>query len=227
LALKIVLLKVHLLESRDDEEQRAFEKAQEKAEAEARKQAQNKHDLQHEKKSRAADSKPLTKPQLVPNERKQAPPTRNSAPAGNDLLDEMSDLSQARGVDEPALLNLIVHGYRHERLDNLPIWLVEEIIDLLSDEKAGPSTVEEKIDELQKRRKLASGKIGTDPGEFVLPFGKETKGKKVKDLNEGTLKKILQWTDKELKKVPKVEGAAGILEAQSKIKGFLKSVGVE
>lgn len=67
-----------------------------------------------------------------------------------------------------------------------------------------------------------------DPGDYVMLMGSpDVVGKKIKQLNEATLKKIKLWADDELKKTPPVKNMAQIFDIRLKVNAFLKSVGVE
>lgn len=152
LALKIVLLKVHLLESRDGEEERIFENEQG-------------HQTQ--------------KNQPPKNTQKQQAPPAPKAQSATKPAPKVDELTQPFPPDETA-----------KPQD-------EKVID------------------------------PKDPGEFVVLFGNKTTGKKIRQIDEATLKEMLKYTEGQLKIVPPVNNMNHLFQFQMDAKKFLKSVGVE
>lgn len=66
-----------------------------------------------------------------------------------------------------------------------------------------------------------------DPAEYVMPFGSEDViGKKLIELNEATLRNILNWSGEEMIKTPPPKNVAQIVEVNAKVKAFFKTMGV-
>lgn len=65
-----------------------------------------------------------------------------------------------------------------------------------------------------------------DPGEHIVLFGTTTTGKKIKQLNESTLKEMLIWVDGQLKIVPPPNNMSILFDFKQKARAFLLSVGV-
>jgi uncharacterized protein (DUF3820 family) len=63
----------------------------------------------------------------------------------------------------------------------------------------------------------------SDPASYVMPIG-EVAGKKLIDIPEKTLVKILLWLEAELKKVPPAKNVGQLFEMNTKIKAFIKSM---
>lgn len=67
--------------------------------------------------------------------------------------------------------------------------------------------------------------IPKDPAQFVMPIGEGTKGKKLGEIDEATLRKILSWTDGELVKKREAKDSKAIamlVEVQVEVKAMLK-----
>lgn len=131
LALKIVLLKVHLLESRDGEEERIFEQ-----------------DLPEKTIDKPLDKKPVTPP--VPEKKKV-----NYAPASADLIDAIWCSAMDRGVSEKELMYLLSEGYGVIGDRQTPTWIAEEIADLLRNPETTAGKVMSEAVRVKTRREAA------------------------------------------------------------------------
>lgn len=213
LALKIILLKVHLLESRDDEEKRTFEKDQE---------AQGKS--QHKKNN----DQPKPKPQAPPP-KKQEP--KNMAPADEQTLVKLNGLLEEKTVSHDDLVILVEHGFGVAKGVAIPKFVADQIISFLNQPNFSPTQVQEYADKLFKSRSEKS-KVGSkpqvkDPADFVVTFGQKTTGKKIREIPESTLKEMITWVEGQFKMTPPPTGIAYLIEFNKNAKEFLKSVGVK
>lgn len=136
LALKIVLLKVHLLESRDGEEDRVFEG----------------EDRQVVKKQQSEPVKVEGKEPV-----KKAPVPNNMAPATVSQIDLINTLLDQRGIPSGDLDFLVLEGYGF-RGTTPPQWIAKEIIQLLGDQNTTQGTIVEKTAEVRERRLAAQKK---------------------------------------------------------------------
>ena len=93
-----------------------------------------------------------------PAKEKENPPSKpaakNSAPADQATMDRLLDLMIDRGVHENSVNNLITKGYGF-RTDRVPVWVADEIGQLLEKEDTNDSTIERKFKEVLKRRQAA------------------------------------------------------------------------
>ena len=67
---------------------------------------------------------------------------------------------------------------------------------------------------------------GPPEGDYVMPLGKGTNGKKLSDLTPKTLAEIVVWADAEMKKTPKPKNIGQLFEVRSNIAAYLKAMGV-
>lgn len=130
LALKIVLLKVHLLESRDGEEERVFEGE------ESVKSLPVKMANEQLKASKPPPPKPVN---------------NNMAPATTAQFGLINTLLEQRGIPEGDLDFLVTEGYGTTP-QRLPQWVAKEIIQLLGDQNTNQGTIIEKTAAVRERR---------------------------------------------------------------------------
>lgn len=185
LALKIVLLKVHLLESRDEEEKRLLEN--------------------ETKKMSPIDQQPKQKKQDL-------------VFASDALLNKMYDLMTARGVTEMAMNLLLFEGFKIKSMQ-IPEPIVMKIIKYLSDERSNENGI---IAYAEK----CNGSPLALAGDFIMPFGAETKGKKISEIKDTKLIEIFKWTEKVLadKGAPNIQET---LRLHYAIKEYLESLTYE
>lgn len=128
LALKIVLLKVHLLESRDGEEERVFE----------------------------GEERQVAKKQQVPQktEPKKAAPNV-LGPATKSQFDLINTLLDQRSIPSGDLEFLVMEGYGLRDPMAIPQWIANELIVLLSDENTTQGTIVERTTAVRERRLAA------------------------------------------------------------------------
>lgn len=142
LALKIVLLKVHLLESRDGEEARIFENEQSAG-------GKNLPPAQPKNSAPAAQGKKSTPP--PPAGKKPA----NLAPANDDDIATMYSLATERGVDAAEVNYLIKNGYGIAEPGKLPVFVCREILHLLNKEDTNSATIMAESQRVISRREAA------------------------------------------------------------------------
>lgn len=135
LALKIVLLKVHLLESRDGEEERAFESGDPRA---------AKSGPSKSPPAKAAGKSPAAKPDAKNS-------TGNFAPADDSMIEQLYSLAIDRGVSE-AVLNSYIKAYGIPAGGKPPVWVVGEIGKFLKNEDATEDSVQKEIQRVISRR---------------------------------------------------------------------------
>lgn len=151
LALKIVLLKVHLLESRDGEEERVFEgeesvkmlpvkMANEQLKATKNHVDQVKEQVQTLVKANTQQPRPV--PGGIVN---------NMAPATQSQFNMIQTLLDQRGIPEGDLDFLVTEGYGTTP-QRLPRWVAKEIIQLLGDQNTNQGTIVEKTTAVRERR---------------------------------------------------------------------------
>ena len=137
LALKIVLLKVHLLESRDSEEQRPFENDELSDKRPAGKRPAGKSPPSKKPEPQKPAAKPKSNPIL--------------SPATQDEIDVMYSLCIERGLKESVLNLLIRDGYGVTSA-KLPAWICSEICKFLGKESVDEAAVVTQAMEVKKRR---------------------------------------------------------------------------
>lgn len=183
---------------------------------------------------------PQQKPPAAPPKQHEAPkdqpqktPGRNEAPASGELLNDLAGLQQARGVSDSDLTNLLKVGFGWNG-SQIPTFFVEQVIEHLKNPSSGPESLQSLSVQMEIARTQASKKSSPppakddDPANFIMPVGsKDVKGKRLAELGEATLKTIRETAGKELQKPPGKTNVAQWFEIQTKVKAFLKSVGVE
>lgn len=96
----------------------------------------------------------------APPKQNQKPPAKtppsNSAPADKDMMDQMLDAMIDRGVHENSVTNLITKGYGF-KADRPPVWVWQEVMQLLSNEDCNDASIERKFKEVLKRREAKGG----------------------------------------------------------------------
>lgn len=85
----------------------------------------------------------------TPPPAKQQPP--QNAPADKDMMEQMLNHMIDRGVHENSVANLISKGYGF-KADKPPVWVWQEIMQLLENEDCNDKTIERKFQEVLKRR---------------------------------------------------------------------------
>lgn len=211
LALKTILLKVHLLESLDQEEQRPFDEAN-----------------GEDPKKPNSNTKQLAK--TAANQPKPAPKHQNFIPATGEELDDLIDLATSRGVTNQDLEDFAFCVYNIHHKSNIPQFVAKEIFNVLRNPEATASHLRARgVEIIEAQRKSVEPKPANnvDPKDFIMPFGETTTGKRLDQIPELVLKGILAYCGEQLKKTPPAKNFAEIIEVNAKIKAFLKTVGVE
>lgn len=225
LALKIVLLKVHLLESRDGEEQRPFEDANggEKAGKNQKKQAEKQPPKEKQspdqvimpfgqakgKKIGELDTPTLEKArEWLKSELGKDPKPANSGQIGF-IYAQVKAVLSARDPGPPP--------------EPPPEDVNTETGEIFPpDETQSHPPVE---NESQERRGRTRAKAQEeDLFDYVIPVG-EHEGKTIREISETQVKETLKFVDAELKKTPPVANISKFIEAKTKITQFLKSIG--
>lgn len=225
LALKIVLLKVHLLESRDGEEQRLFEES-----TGGHLSQGNKHPQQQQKQRPNNQPQGQQKPQQQAAKTQQTAVTKDVSPASPQLMNELFELSSKLAITDTELSDMAKRGWGVE--NSTPTFMVKELINLMNKNESNKDMVLGFVQSLEDIRKLKSkpveDKKGNDPGQFVMPIGQnDVKGKKIVELDEAKLKSILDYAESQLIKAPPVPNVAQFLEIKVNVQKFLNSVGVK
>lgn len=146
LALKIVLLKVHLLESRDGEEKRTFEEETTPPPQQGKAKNQN---------QRPAKNNQQTPPPKTESQKPAAAPELSY----DDMMKKIDSLMEEKKVNGADLDNLVSHGYGVRAGEPLPNWAAKDIIKLLSLENVDTDIIEARADELfQRRQKKNDGR---------------------------------------------------------------------
>lgn len=243
LALKIVLLKVHLLESRDNEEAREFERDEDPP-AGTKKQAQQKQAQAPKNQPPAGTNSaaPITPKQSPPKSTPVAP----SATA--DQLSNLRALMESRGVNDQDVRDAVTVAYGVQLTSpGAPFFIsstaATELIGVLTTEDSTGETLKAwaaiKAEERKTPPKPADNKPratapGPDPALFVMPFGNDdpakgdvVAGKPLGEIGEAKLKEIFAWTTLELKKAQKPPVRNELFQINTNIKAFLRERGVE
>lgn len=165
------------------------------------------------------------RPNQQPQPKPQSPPL-----ASPELLGELSELMYARGVSESDMKYLAGNGYNFKGTQ-LPEAMVRDMLALLSDTSVNSAAIKDLADNMANDRNKPKDETNADEKDsafYIMPIGDEgVKGQPLSKLSESTLKKILEWTGGELKKVPPVKNLSQVFEIQTNVKSFLASVGVE
>lgn len=147
-----------------------------------------------------------------------------------ETMGELGELMAARGVSEKEISYLVKNGFQFNGLPNqTPEKIILEVIKLLNEVDSNSTTIMAHAVKLEKQRAQPPEKTtdAKDPALFIMPLGEDgVKGQPLGKLSEATLKKILEWTGTELKKVPPVKNMPQVFDIQTNVKAFLKSVGV-
>lgn len=214
LALKIVLLKVHLLESRDGEEQRPFDEGNGGAVAgkgQPNQSTQNKN-----------SPKPNTNQQPKPN---QTAPAKQNIPVINAATD--SDLAQIDTLlaSRPGVnaddVNYYLKCNGVGEKDPIPKTIYDAVIKLLTPEDCSSEEIRASADDI--RQAMAKPKAKA-PGDFLVTFGKDTSGKKLSELPEKTLRDMNAWATTELGKPTPAVARGDLFNFQTELKTFFKSM---
>lgn len=156
---------------------------------------------------------------------------KDATPATVDQRSAIDQLMVARGVTQDQIEYLIYEGYGQSMMSVFPVWIADDLIELLSDEDCTPGRVMATAERLKNETKAnqllnPEKKTVEDHGEYQVTFGTTLKGKKLKEIGEAQLKESLAWVRNKLKETPAMDGAQHLLEFQAKCTAFLKSVGV-
>lgn len=133
LALKIVLLKVHLLESTDDEEKRPYD------------DANGTNDKDPDVPKQNANKKNQSTQQNKQSQKKELDQT----PAPEHLVDKCYGKAMDKNIPETHLYSLLTDGYK-VNLDNVPTWAAEKLLAYLSHEKTTAEVVKAQVDLFKK-----------------------------------------------------------------------------
>lgn len=219
LALKIVLLKVHLLESRDNEEQRPFDELNNKSKDELKNLNQNSgYKPNNQNKNQSA---PPQK-QNNQNTKPQSHPTFIT----EDQHETIANLMIRHSLDGIDIENFFLTGF-NVKPDQVTFAQADYLIKMLSVDMFTSLDLKLASEDLKTKREARN----QDPADFVIDAkvvgpNSPAAGKKVRELAEPVLKSLIDSFDKALKENPQNPIAKELFEASLKIKAFLKSVGV-
>ena len=156
--------------------------------------------------------------------------------AGPELMKDLQDVMAARGVSEDQVREVLANGFGIKPPSVGPFLLPEkvtkEIVTFLFSPDASPESFKLYGENLAKERATppatSSRKKGNDPGAHIVTLGSDdVKGKRVDQLNESTLKKIIAWCATEMKKTPPSKNVGEIMDLSRNVKAFLENVGVK
>jgi len=227
LALKIILLKVHLLESRDEEEERIFEKQnvldyetpKKQLPPPKKEEKQNANDIimpfgsVKGKKIGDIDKDTLIKILAwIDKESSKDPAPKNIKQLifikamVNEVLSEKAPIQDEQDIDPgPTIEQLMEQG---------PLFDIDE-----------PMPIENKA---PRKKKVETNE--DDPStkfKFKLPEFPGLDDKSPMDFTETELKNLIKVLDKELKRVPPIPNIAETFAVKNQMKQFLVSAGVE
>ncbi len=231
LALKIILLKVHLLESRDNEETRPFDE-QNGGEKFGKDQQGGRNNQSRGQNANTANDKNKSNTQA----KQENKGTQGKAQEKNDVPPKMSD-------DQSELIANLMIKHSLEGLDLESFFMTgfavkpdavnsaqaDYLIKLLSVDIYSADELKNHAAELKVKREARDK--ANDPADYIFPdrilsADSVFKGKKVREIPEKQLKAFVEATDADLKLDPKPVDYKLIFEANFKAKQFLKSVGV-
>lgn len=228
LALKIILLKVHLLESKDNEEQRPFDDANGGERAGKDSSKGNKGGSQDQKKNnQQLQSKPQDqKPNLKPSDK----PLEVVMPFGDVKGKKLGELeSPMLSKIESYLTSEIAK--KPKNLNDLlllklnvseAIKLKKEIVPELPDDRLPEDQLSPEVESQDQE----------DPFDYVIPSGLfQTEGvddMKLSKVPEAKIRAVIKEIDSLMAKPKELSGitVSELFNMQSKLKAFLKSVGV-
>jgi hypothetical protein len=226
LALKIILLKVHLLESRDGEETRPFDEAN-GGEKFGKDQNQNRNQNQNQNKNQS--TKPKDNAQTGATNQEKKPQTSTNTPPpkmSEDQSENIANLMVKHSLDGHALESFFMTGFA-VKPDAVNSAQADYLIKLLSVDLYSSAELAAHAEELKVKREARTA----DPADYVMPdrilsADSLFKGKKLRQIDEKSLRLFIEATDADLKADPKPPEYKLIFEANFKVKTFLKSMGV-
>lgn len=230
LAMKICLLKVHLLESRDGEEQRDFEREDEQAKGRA--QTNNRPPPNQPKHSAIKPAASNEGAKIEQPTRKGNPGPGNPA-ASDETLVLLDDTMRERGIQPDDVSYWLTKGHEVDLTIPKPVSekLAKELIDLMGLEGFTAQNLRQDADEMALKRKAKAEVAGAKSAKaeanakksFVMPIGSEgVKGKELSSLSLKTLGEIRDWTDGEMKKQVTPKKRAELFEINSQVREEIK-----
>lgn len=225
LALKIILLKVHLLESRDGEEQRPFDEQNgNNKQANQQQKQQNNQNQGQNKQNNARQNQPQAQDKAK-NENK---PTDQAKPPKitEDQHEQIGNLMLKHSIEGKDIENFFMVGFAVTP-ENVTYGQADYLIKMLNEcDLFTSGELGRRAEDLKIKREARN----QDPADYImddriLAADSLFKGKKLRQIDEKSLKAFIAATDEDLKdnKNPLYKL---IFEANFKAKAFLKSVGV-
>lgn len=157
-------------------------------------------------------------------------PKPNFVPASFEDLNDLSSILASREIGFEVVQAAVktAYGFTLKKDDpEIPKTIVDEVREYLYSADATGGGLEAWAKEkAAKRAQPRSIRTPVDPGDYVLEIGAAA-GKRLAELDNETLTKIVSWSDGELKKTPPPQGLAVIMETNLKVKAFLKSKATE
>lgn len=227
LAMKIVLLKVHLLESRDGEEQRPFDD-----------------------ENNAPKNAP--KPKDKPSEAKKEPPAKPPEKHPRDFIMPTGEGVKGKKLAEipvATLKKILAWAETEVVAKKGNAAAIKELLEITTNVKAmippdkppqgpGPAKTDpfppddvQKHPPVENESQVRGAKPPkADPADFVIDRDigdlDDIKGKALKQIPEATLKKIVIEIDASIKRTPPPDHVSQLFDISQAVKMFLKSVGV-
>jgi hypothetical protein len=231
LALKIILLKVHLLESKDGEEQRPFDEHNNQNFKDQQNKNQNQsNNKQYAKGNGNTQSIANNGPKPESNKSTPGPQTSSNTPPlmSEDQSEQIANLMLKHSLDGKDIENFFLTGF-NVKSDAVSFAQADYLIKMLSVEMFSSLDLSLAAGDLKTKRE-ARNQTQPDPADYViddriLAADSVFKGKKLRQIDEKSLKAFIAATDEDLKDKTNPQFKL-IFEANFKAKSFLKSVGV-
>ncbi len=96
---------------------------------------------------------------------KVKPGSKNSAPAPQDLLEQINSLAIDRNIAESILVKLVRDGYECKNPMHPPLWIAKEIAEMLSNEDCTEATLMAQFQRLATRKEAARIKAAAEAGK--------------------------------------------------------------
>lgn len=239
LALKIVLLKVHLLESRDGEEERPFDQAHGGEKAGKGEKQQPRENPQPKQEQKHLSPNEVIMPFGSAKGKKIGDlDTETLEKASQWLKSEMAKDPKPANIKQIAFIYAQVKAVLSDRTPPPPDKMPEDMIDG-EIQDFPPDDIQEHSPELphEEPKKIKNYAPGADdqqkksPDDEIIPCEipgvPDIKGKMIKQLSEDQMRKVIASIDQELKKSPTVKNMSELFKVRIDLKTFLQSVGVE
>lgn len=230
LALKIILLKVHLLESKDGEEQRPFDEQNgnnKQANQQQRQQNQSQNSVNSKQQSGQRHQTQGEQHQASQTNKTNQTTSNMSPPKmTEDQSEQIANLMIKHSLDGKDIENFFLTAFA-AKTDAVTFGQADYLIKMLAVDVFSSLDLSLAAGDLKAKREARN----QDPADYViddriLSEGYLFKGKKLRQIDEKSIKAFIEATDQDLKSEPKPPEYKLIFEANFKAKSFLKSMGV-